>query len=209
MDPDVDPDLDLLARWRAGDNDAGNELFRRHFDRVVWFFRNKVPQDVLEDLVQDTFAACVESVDGYRGSAPFRTYLLGVASNMVRSFYRKRQRKGGDRIDFGVTSILDLGPSPSAIAAERSEQALLLRALQAIPLEHQIVLELFYWETKSAAAIGQILDLPEGTVRTRLRRARQLLGEQVERATTDAALLESTLAGLDEWVQRLRQHTPE
>ncbi|MEM6992559.1 MAG: sigma-70 family RNA polymerase sigma factor [Myxococcota bacterium] len=203
----MDPDLDLLTRWGEGDKGAGSELFRRHFDAVVWFFQNKVPAAVVEDLVQETFAACVESRAQFRGTGRFRGYLLGVAHNVMRGHYRKRQRKGADQIDFGVSSVADLGPSPSAIVARRSEQSMLLRALQSIPLDHQVLLELFYWETKSAVAIGEILSLPEGTVRTRLRRAKQLLADAIEANSIDPALVHATLSGLDEWAKKLREPT--
>lgn len=202
---DVEDDFQLLEAWRSGDVDAGNRLFRRHFDAVVWFFQNKVPASVLEDLVQESFMGCVQSRDSYRGASRFRGFLLGVAHNVLRSHFRSRQRKGADKIDFGVSSVLDLGPSPSSVAAERSEQALLLRALQSIPLDHQVLLELFYWETKTASEIGEILNVAEGTVRTRLRRARQLLAAAIETQATEPQLSKATLAGLDEWAADLRR----
>ena len=152
---------------------------------------------------------CVQSRDSFRGISRFRNFLLGVAHNVLRSYYRKRQRKGADKIDFGVSSVLDLGPSPSSVAAARSEQALLLRALQSIPLDHQILLELFYWETKTASEIAEILAAPEGTVRTRLRRARQLLAEAVETQAAEPGLSRSTLAGLEEWAAGLRERSSE
>lgn len=205
----MEDDFELLEAWRSGDADAGNRLFRRHFDAVVWFFQNKVPPAALEDLVQESFMGCVKSRDLFRGSARFRGFLLGVAHNVLRSYFRKRRRQGSDRIDFGVSSVLDLGPSPSSVAAHRSEQALLLRALQSIPLDHQVLLELFYWETKTASEIGEILSIPQGTVRTRLRRARQLLAEAIETQATEPGLSRATLDGLDDWAADLRARGPE
>jgi RNA polymerase sigma factor (sigma-70 family) len=62
----------------------------------------------------------------------------------------------------------------------RERVQLLYAALQGLPLDFQISLELFYWEELTAAEIGVVLGVPEGTVRSRLRRARELLGERLK-----------------------------
>jgi len=68
----------------------------------------------------------------------------------------------------------------------------------------QIVLELHYWEAMSAGAIAEVLGAPEGTVRTRLRRAKQLLEEQLA-AIVGAPALTNTLAQLDDWAREIRE----
>lgn len=197
-------DLELLDAWRAGDRTAGEELFERHFDAVARFFRNKVAHGI-DDLIQRTFLQCVESKDRFRGEASFRTFLFAVAHNVLGKHYRSQRRHGG-RIDFGVTSVHDLAPSPSVVIAQHREHRVLLQALRRIPLEHQIVLELYYWEKLTAAEVGRVLDVPEGTARTRIRRAKQLLEEQMTKLVEDKALLESTLVNLDAWAASLRDH---
>ncbi len=195
-------DLELLEAWRGGDRHAGEQLFERHFDAVARFFRNKVNSGI-DDLIQRTFLACVEGKDRFRGEASFRTFLFAVAHNVLGKHYRSKRRHG-DRIDFGVTSVHDLAPSPSVVIAKHHEHRVLLQALRRIPLEHQIVLELYYWERQTAAEVAQVLDVPEGTARTRIRRAKQLLEEQMKRLVADKALLESTLVNLDSWAASLR-----
>ena len=195
-------DLQLLEAWRGGDRRAGEQLFERHFDAVARFFRNKV-NDGIDDLIQRTFLACVEGKDRFRGEASFRTFLFAVAHNVLSKHYRSKRRHG-DRIDFGVTSVHDLAPSPSVVIGKHHEHRVLLKALRRIPLEHQIVLELYYWERQTAAEVAQVLDVPEGTARTRIRRAKQLLEEQMNRLVEDKALLESTLVNLDSWAASLR-----
>lgn len=195
-------DLELLEAWRGGDRQAGEELFERHFDSIARFFRNKVAHGI-DDLIQRTFLACVESKDQFRGEASFRTFLFAVAHNVLGKHYRSKRRHG-DRIDFGVTSVHDLGPSPSSVVALHDEHRVLLHALRRIPLDHQIVLELYYWERLTAAEVGTVLDVPEGTARTRIRRAKQLLEEEMKQLISDKALLESTLVNLDSWAASLR-----
>ncbi len=196
-------DAELLEAWRAGDRRAGEELFERHFDAVARFFRNKIDHGI-DDLIQRTFLACVESRDKFRGDSSFRTYIFGVAHNILGKHFRSKKRHG-DRIDFGVTSVHDLAPSPSVIVAKHREQRLLLEALRRIPLEHQVVLELYYWERLPAPEVAEIVGVPEGTARTRIRRAKQLLVEEMEKLATNKDQLHSTIVNLEGWAEGLRE----
>lgn len=195
-------DAELLEAWRGGDRKAGEELFERHFDSVARFFRNKVDHGI-DDLIQRTFLACVETKDRFRGDSSFRTYLFGVAHNVLGKHFRSKKRHG-DKIDFGVTSVFDLSPSPSMIVAKHREQQVLLQALRQIPLDHQIVLELYFWEKLSAREVADIVGIPEGTAKTRIRRAKQLLEEQMGKLVSSKDQLESTIANLDGWAASLR-----
>jgi RNA polymerase sigma factor (sigma-70 family) len=198
----VATDLELLEAWRSGDRSAGSQLFERHFDSICRFFANKIQSDV-DDLVQRTFQACVEGKERFRGQSSFRTYLFGVAHNVLRSHLRKRRREG-ERFDFGLTSVFDLGLSPTTLIAQAKEQQLTLQALRRIPLDHQIVLELYYWEDMEASELAEVLEMPEGTVRSRIRRAKQLIEEQLAKLAESDALLESTMSNLDSWARSLR-----
>ncbi len=197
-------DIALLAAWRGGDASAGSRLFERHYPAVARFFRTKAPDEALQDLVQKTFLACVEGRDRFRGEAAFRTYLLGIAYRLLYNFYAKRRRERA-RFDPSTISVHDLGPSPSEVVAARDEQRLVLAALRRIPLEHQAMLELFYWEGMTAAQAAAVVGVPVGTAKSRIRRARQLMRQELERIATTPALLESTLTSLDAWARGLRE----
>lgn len=199
----MEADLELLEAWRGGDRDAGGKLFQRHFDSICRFFANKIDRDV-DDLVQRTFTACVEGRERFQGRSSFRTYLFGVAHNVLRSHLRKRKREG-DRFEIGVTSVFDMGLSPSTLIAQKKEQQLTLQALRQIPLDHQVVLELYYWESLTAADIGEVLGHPEGTIRGRIRRGKELLEVELEKLAENDALLTSTISNLDGWAKSLRQ----
>jgi RNA polymerase sigma-70 factor (ECF subfamily) len=176
--PEVDePDDDLLLqRWRDGDLASGNFLFDRHFDSVRRFFRNKAWANDVEDLIQRTFAACVEARDRFRGDSSFRTFLFAVARNQLHKYLRDRASQD-NRIDpdLGVSSVQALGMSPSSAVSAREKHALLLDALQKIPVEQQVMLELFYWEQLPGPEIAKVFEISPTTVRTRLFRARQSL----------------------------------
>ncbi|HLT34622.1 MAG TPA: sigma-70 family RNA polymerase sigma factor [Enhygromyxa sp.] len=192
-------DLELLDAWRRGDGRSGELLFRRYFAQLNRFFRNKTDTGA-EDLIQTTFLACVEGRDRFRESSSFRTYLFGIAHNVLCAHYRRVARTA----DFASTSIVDLGASPSGPLTRRDEHAALLRALRSIPLDYQVMLELSYWEGMKAPEIGEILSLPSNTVRSRLSRARAALREALERGVGTPELLRSTLADLDGWARSIR-----
>lgn len=196
-------DVELLDRWRDGDLGAGDELFNRHFTSVHRFFRNKVREEALEDLVQQTFMASVEGRERFRSDSTFRTYLIGVANNLLRDHYR-RQRKA-EVLDFGDTSVEDVRIGPSTLIGRQQEQRLLLEALRRIPIDSQIVLELYYWEELSAAQTAAVLGIPEGTVRGRVRKAKALLKKKLTVLARSAADLESTVQDLEGWAASLRE----
>ncbi len=168
-------DRSLLNAYLEGDEGAAAELTQRHFELLYRFFVNKVDDDV-EDLVHEALSTLLRRAKNIQGDV--RAYLLGIARNLVRQYYEKR-RVEADRIDWGVTSIRDLASSPSRAFARRDEQQRVIEALRALPLDHQILLELAYWEELTGPQLAQVLEVPEGTIRTRLRRAKALLREQL------------------------------
>ena len=108
------------------------------------------------------------------------------------------------RLDFTSVSIADLRPSPSAAIGAREDLRLLLSALRQIPLELQVLLELYYWERMTTGEIAEALEIPPGTARTRLMRARELLRAKMSEIAADPPLVESTLAALERWAADLR-----
>lgn len=200
--PQAEPDLELLERWRAGDQTAGEALFERHFEAIYRFFCNKVGREV-DDLVQETFLGCVKARDRFRGDSSFRTFLFAVARNQLLKRQEKHARAPGHD-DFQETRVADLDASPTQLAVEHEEQALLLRGLRRLPLELQIALELFYWEGMQSKDIAVVLEIPHGTVRSRLRRGRELLREVVESLADSAELRESTVQDFEGWLRSIQ-----
>jgi RNA polymerase sigma factor (sigma-70 family) len=200
-------DLELAKRWRDGDDRAGNELFERYYDSIECFFRNKVnypDRGGLEDLLQKTFLLALEGRERFRGASSYRTYLFGIAYNVLRDHYRAAKRERG-LVDFGHDSVADLAPGASTLLRGIEERALLLQALRAIPLDDQVVLELYYWEQMDGQAIAAVLGIPHGTARSRIRLGKDKLRRALEAAATSKAELDDTLTNLDEWARELRQ----
>lgn len=197
-------DIDLLDAWRGGDNAAGSQLLRRHFRTLFRFFRNKVSHGA-EDLVQQTMLACAESAHRFRGDSSFKTYLLAIARTQLLMYLRKFARKG-NKIDRLEVSIADVMGSPSVELADKDEQRLMLRALRHIPIDLQVAVELHYWEEMRIDDIAVVMDIPAGTVKSRLNRARRLVREWILQAEAfPEALRENTAGDVDNWAQSLRE----
>lgn len=173
-------DRDLLRAWATGDDAAAQALVERHYDAVRRFFVNKAGDDA-DDLVQRTFLACAEGAATFRGEASFRSFLFGIARNVLFEHIRGKVRAGRNAPDFRDSAIVDLAPGVSTMATKRADERLLARALQHVPVELQVALELYYWEELSMEEIGAVLGVPAGTVKSRLHRARGLLREAIER----------------------------
>jgi len=202
MDP-LPTDAQLLQAWRGSNDEAGNELVRRHFMSVYRFFVNKVGSaDEVDDLLQRTFLACVEGRDRVRDDASLRGYILGIARNQVLMYVRRRQR---DRKTSSTdVSMAALTGTPSQVVAAHEEEKLLLMALREISLELQTVIELYYWEELSVAQMAEILEIPPGTVKSRLFRARDALRQQLSAMDVSAAIRKTTVDGFERWARSLR-----
>lgn len=211
-DEELDEKLDeeLIGAWRSGQQEAGEALFERYYDRVYRFFCNKFAADT-RDLVQQTFMACVEGRERLRAGSSFRSYLFAVAHNVLRMHLRTRYRAELVDLD-GVTDSVtayELSPGPSTILTRSREEQILLQALRSIPLEQQMLLELRYWEELKSSDIADILDVPDNTVRSRLHRAHGNLKVAMERLVASPAELASTIDNLDEWARRCRTQLVE
>jgi RNA polymerase sigma factor (sigma-70 family) len=202
----VSDDDELLHAWRAGDAHAGSQLFERHVQLLVRFFRNKVDRGV-EDLIQTTFLACMESQHRFEGRGEFRSFLLGIARHKLLQHYQAERTMR--EIDFGNESVADLAPGISTALGQRAEEELLLQALRSIPLDLQVLLELYCWESMTAREIAEALALPEGTVRSRIRSARKRVVEQMEKLAGGDEELVRTATDLDRWAESIRRRWRE
>lgn len=189
-------DQALLDAWHAGSASAGNLLLRRHFPALFRFFRSKV-RDGVEDLVQQTMMACAAAPEQFRGESSFRAYLLGIARGQLLMHLRRHARKG-KQIDPMESSVASVFGSPSVVVAAKDKHDAIVEALQSLPLDLQTTVELFYWEELTVGEIATVMDVPVGTVKSRLNRSRRLLKEWIERSPRlDAALREATLELLE------------
>jgi len=197
-------DAELLARWGHGERAAGAELLERHFDALYAFLRRRAIGAV-DDLVQQTMLACVESRARFRGDSTFRTYLLQIARYQLYAHYRRVSRLSDAEPSVMVRVIESEDPTPTAKLVREQDERLVLHALRRLPAAFQIVLKLSFFDGLSGPEIAEVLCIPEPTVRSRLRRAL----ERLRHATTELALgkrsddLRETASELRSWAERV------
>ncbi len=199
-----DSDLERLTRWRDGDRKAGGQLLDRYFASIRRYFRQKFP-DAYEDLLQETFSRIVENRDDFRGESSFKTYLFRIARYVGHEHIRKHYRQGG-HFSPADSSLADLtGRRQSSILAEREDHRLLLDSLQHLSLEQQEVIVLYYWEQLTAKQVGEAIEAPESTVRSRLRLALRHLAKLHRRLGQQEHRRELSEDDIAQWLEALRE----
>ena len=166
-----------VARARAGDTAAFAALVRRHQDRVFGFILRMLDaRDEAMELTQDVFVKAWQALPGWRPEARFSTWLLQIARNAALDQLRRRRVVQFAPLDDGM-DVADTAPGPEARYASRQRQALLENALQQIAAEHREILLLREIEDLSYGELAAVLGIAEGTVKSRLARARAVLLE--------------------------------
>ena len=201
----MDEDGELFQRWCDGDQAAGNVLFQRHFSSVYCFLQHVVhaPEDA-EELVQETFLDCVRNKDKFRHESNVRTFLFGIARNRLHMYWRQRAKTDRE-LDFESISVEDLTTTPRTRIGRGEDHQRLLIALRSLPLEHQLLLMLHYWEGMDQYQLGEVFDVAPATTRSRMFRAREALRERLQAMAGDSAsgLPEMSLEDLDQWARSL------
>lgn len=191
--------------WGTGDRRAGAVLFDRHFASIRRFFVNKAcTESEVEELVQRSFVAALESAGRFRGDASVRTWLISIARNIQREWIREAMREGVELVEPDLMCSERLGPGISTGLDAQREQQILLTALRRLPIEQQTLLELFYWEELTASELAEVFGVPEGTIRTRLRKAKLDLRGTIDGLARTPEELDSTRSGLEGWARGLR-----
>jgi len=197
-------DHELLEAWQAGDRKAADKLLQRHYDLVRRTIRTKTPEHAVDDLTQRVFTALIEGHDKIREGASIRAYMLTIARRVIADFYGRRKNRPIADEDIAQHSIVALGVGPVTLLLERQENRLLLEALREIPLRHQFVLELYYWEDFSGPELAQALECTESAVRGKIRRAKEQLTAKIGMLTRDRREFADTVTDLDAWALQLR-----
>lgn len=188
----------LVEQWRAGDKAAGQALFGRYFAMIYRFFATKCASDA-EDLTQSTFLACLRAREQFRGDSSFKTYLFAIARNELLNFLRTRSRKD-DKLDFELSSLVELASSAGTKLARVEEHRQVVEALQRLPVDHQTLLELYYWEELDIAKLCEVFGTTAQNMRARLYRARKNLREQLAAVAPEDALVDDE--SMDVWMQQ-------
>jgi RNA polymerase sigma-70 factor (ECF subfamily) len=183
----------LIAECLQGDPTAFGVLVRRYQDRLFHVaYRLVGNAEDAQDVVQEAFLSAYQALEGFKGDSRFFTWLYRIAVNTAISL--KRKQKAALRLDSGRNGELPIDPhdpseqSRPGHALEQAEQEQRVqRALQKLSPEHRAVLILKDMEGQKYETMAEVLQVPIGTIRSRLHRARLELRELLEKDEDNAA----------------------
>jgi RNA polymerase sigma-70 factor (ECF subfamily) len=170
----------LIARARTGDRLAQDLLVRRHLRDVHELCCRVLGDgDLAQDAAQNAFVSALRALDGFRGDASFRTWILRIALNSARSIGRRR----GRRREVSLT-IVDAHPDDATDPSERAvvadEAARAIALLEKLSSKQRLAVSLRVNQGLSYREIGRIIDCSEGAARVNyhlgVKRLRELLG---------------------------------
>ena len=175
----------LIHQCLAGDQQAWEEIVRQHRRKVfniAYKFTGK--HDEAEDLTQEIFLKIFKSLHTFDRRANFQTWLVSVSRNLCIDHYRsvRKERETIDR-DVDASTLTPAAKTPSALAQleQRGQVELLRRALAELPPTLRSAVMLRDIKELSYQEIADKLQLPEGTVKSRINRGRNELARQIQR----------------------------
>ena len=177
----------LIKQFQNGDIRAFNQIVIRYKDRLIHFiygFVNDV--DKAEDLVQDTFMKLYTHKDSYKEIAKFSTWLFTIGGNLARTELRKIKR----RKTYSVSSltkddrefiIRDTDDGPDDINLSQNFRKKIRQSLSSLPPDFRTIIILRDIQELSYEEISSIMDVPLGTVKSRINRGRLKLQESLRK----------------------------
>lgn len=174
-----DSDQTLVDRTKTGDIEAFSELVRRH-EKTVYNLAYRFMREpaLAEDMAQEAFLKAFRLLGGFRGDSSFSTWLYRVTSSVCLTELNRRKRRGE----------VELEPAHMAAAGEDGEPAddaeqaeLIRRCVQQLPERYATVITLYYLEEIPYEQIAEVMEIPMGTLKTWMHRARNALRTIVEK----------------------------
>jgi len=178
----------LIERCKRGDLAAFNDLVRKYEKQVYNFaYRLTGNYDDANDVAQDAFLRVFNAIGSFRGDASFSTWLFRITTNV---FLDERKRAKAhphasldEYLELDESSVArqieDPSPTPEAVLEESERAHLLQQAIGGLPEYQRAMVTLYHGQQKSYEEIAEIMDLPIGTVKSRLNRARLALKEKL------------------------------
>lgn len=183
----------LVEKAQRGDKNALNELIRKYQDRAyVYAFRlTRNPEEAC-DVVADAFLRVNNAIKNFKGNSAFSTWLYRIVTNCYLDRRKRDRSRSTVSIDATVQhdqdeitrELEDPGDTPDQTAERNQREVMLQKALNRLPEFQKAMIIMFHAEQQTYEEIAEALDLPLGTVKSRLNRARislrELLAENEE-----------------------------
>ncbi len=174
-------DSALVARMARGHGEALGVLYSRHGQALYgYLLRLAGDRGVAEEVLQDTLLAAWRSAGGFEGRSEVRTWLFGIARRQAHNRLRGKRLEWVGLTEVPEVASVDPGPEAAVLAGADREQ--IAAAVRRIPGLHAEVLGLAFVEGLRYAEIATVLDVPVGTVKSRLSHAKAALAGELEKS---------------------------
>jgi len=164
----------------SGDQAAFSELYNRYKGRMYYYFYRMLGNsaELANDFLQELFLKLIEKPESYNPAYSFSTWLYSVANNQCKNEYRRRGIRQEYHLNEASESQMDF-LNEAAIEPDRVIEKI-FQTLDQLGEEHRSAFVLRYREGFSIKEVAEILELPEGTVKSRLFYAKKMLAEKLE-----------------------------
>lgn len=180
---------DVLVKKAVGGNEGAYKKLVDKYQRALFFHILKMVKDreQVEDLVQETFVKAFDNLDSYSTNYAFSTWLYRIATNHTIDYLRKKKLKTLS-IDSPMKTkdgememqLPDESAHTDRDIIQKQRQKIVQEAIENLPEKYRKVIQLRHMEEKSYQEIADILDLPLGTVKAHIFRARELLYKELK-----------------------------
>ena len=172
-------EIELVSRAQSGDRNAFSELVRNHAQGVMnVVYRMCGDVQIAEDAAQETFIQAWLHLSSYRPQTSLRNWLYRIAVNAATDMLRKDKRILPNSME--DLQLTDGHPGPELVVSQQERIVLVQKAVLSLPEASRAVLVLREYEDLSYQEISSTLDIPIGTVMSRLNYARKLLKDKME-----------------------------
>lgn len=176
-------DLILVDRAKGGDQQAFKELFEKYKQPLYYHILKMVHRsDVVEDLQQEVFLKAFDNIYSYNSGFAFSTWLYRITTNHTIDYLRKKRLKTMSIDDPIKTKDGEVGidvPDEDAesddLVMQKQRSAIIKQALESLPEKYRMVIQYRHMEELSYQEIADLMDLPLGTIKAHIFRAREML----------------------------------
>lgn len=170
-------DQQIIASVRAGKKEAYGELVDRYYKGLHnHLYQMLKDSDEAEDMAQEAFIKAFRSLKGYDSKYAFSTWLYRIATNEALKHLRRKRHVSLD----SIPELPDNYDPGAALRLEAREEEVRL-AISRIPLKYQTVISLHYWNSMKYEEIAVVMEVPVGTIKTWLHRAKTTVKEELEK----------------------------
>jgi RNA polymerase sigma-70 factor (ECF subfamily) len=187
-----DQDGEVVKRCIQGETQAFNVLVEKYYKKIYNLaYRFVGDSEEANDLAQEIFTAAFQNLAKFRGDAKFSTWLFQIATNRGKNKFKYLKRRGyfvnrgqidsDDDRDYLQRAVPDHSTNPEDLLAGKQLQKVVQDAINELDPDHKAIVILRDIEGFSYEEIAKILDLPEGTTKSRLHRARMVVKEKLKK----------------------------